>query len=131
MKPLISFRVIKAFALFLCLAGCAGTPAPRDASDGALYARATLDSVYDSATALRRSGRLSDAGKQAVLDAGSQFEMVLQIVEGGGTQDVHHCLALVNNGLKVNGKAPLGAASSCLDAAIQGLTTLRSVLENK
>lgn len=123
--------VFLSFLTAFTLLGCAGAPTPRDSSDGALYARATLDSVYDSATALRRAGRLSDASKQAVLDAGAQFETVLQIVEGGGNGKVSECLALVNGGLEANGKAPIGVASSCLDAAIQGLTTLRSVLENK
>ena len=112
----------------LFIAGCAGAPGPRDSSDGALYARATLDSVYDSATALRKAGRMSDDTKAKVLSAGAQFEVVLQIVEDGGNSNVTQCLSLVNDGLKTNGQPPLATASTCLDAAIQGLTTLRSLV---
>lgn len=109
------------------LAACAGAT-PRDARDGSQYARGTLDAVYDTATYLRKTNRLDDAGKQKILDVGASFETVLQIVESG-KNPVGECLTTVNSALSTAGASPLVSAASCLDAAIQGLTALRNVLE--
>jgi hypothetical protein len=114
--------------LVLFLVGCAATPTPRDALDGALYARATLDSVYDGALYLRRQGRLDDLGKQRVLDAGARFEVVLRMVEDGRNSEALTCLRLVNLSLQDTGYAPLSDATDCLDAAIQGLTYMKAMV---
>jgi len=119
--------------LCVLLLGCAALPAPQGAREtAASYARASLDSVYDSVVYLRGQNKLDDAQKAKVLRAADLSEQIIVIAEdGGNVSQLGPCLAIANEANLEMGAQPLQNVTSCLDAVTRTLAMVRSFLGSR
>jgi hypothetical protein len=136
----LAFYAIVVLALTAC-AGMGGTAPPAHAqTQTTQYARATLNSVYDTVVTLRQgchetpkasTCKMSDAQKANVLAVAGAVDDELKLIETTANPTTEQCLAAVNAGLAKADQNIVPAASSCLDLAVQVLTTLQTNLGSK